>query len=107
MTEQDFYEHIAKNYTSIKKYCQKFLKEESKDPDHWDKENNRWFPEVDIWDGFDEYVDLNFWTDCPNNEFTNPEDEVAPIMVVTAYLYQNNAVCTDIYLRVYRTTGKK
>lgn len=107
MTEQEFYEHIAKNYTEIHKYALKYIKKLSKNDSAWDKQYDCWVPDFDEWDGFDEHIDMNFWV---NSEYigvpeydSNPHTE----MQATAYFYKDGELVSDVYVNICKLEGKK
>lgn len=101
LTEQEFYEHIAKNYVSIHKYCNKYIK--GMVSENWDKENKCWFPEIDEWDGYDIHVDVNFWSDEDASEYPTSRK---PVMHATAYLYSTGGTVTGTYVKICETDGK-
>jgi len=94
---QEFYEHIARNYTEIRSKCLKAVWKMRKDPEVWDKENKSWFPEVDQWDAFDAQTDINYYTD--GNQMDYPSDQ-KPTMSVTAYLYDGENIITETYVKI-------
>lgn len=115
MTEQEFYEHIAKNYTKIHKYALKYVKRLAKNEYVWDEYSDCWFPDFDEWDGFDEHTDLNFWvksedlsgTDCWLRDETEDGTTLHTEMRCTAYFYKNEQVVTDVYVNIFGLKEKK
>jgi hypothetical protein len=105
MTEQEFYEHIAKNYVNIHKYALKYIKKNLVKK-AWDEEDDCWVPDYDEWDGFDEHTDLNFWV---NTEYTDVREETVSFteMWVTAYLYKDGELISDVYVNICKMSGKK
>lgn len=111
LTEQEFYEYIAKNYVSIHKFCNKYIKEMSRA--EWDKENKCWFPEIDEWNAYDTHVDINFWSDgnginypwSAESESEHPTSR-KPVMHATAYHYSTGGVITETYVKICETEGK-
>ena len=103
MTEQEFYEHIAKNYVDIHKYAMKYIKKNIV-KQAWDKESDCWTPDFDEWDGFDEHTDLNFWV---NTEFSDVFEGTIAFteLWVTAYLYDGE-LKTESYVNICKLMEK-
>lgn len=107
MTEQEFYEHIAKNYNKIYKYALKYAKRLAKNEDAWDKQCDCWISDFDEWDGFDEHTDLNFWVNSEDHAGAEYQTIPSTEMYCTAYLYKDEQVVTDVYVNIFRMEGKK
>lgn len=107
MNEQEFYEHIAKNYKAIEKYAKKYAKRLSKNPCAWSKEYSCWIPEFDEWNAFDEHTDLDFYVNSDDLDSSEELTEsVKSELLVTAYLYTDNGIVTDVYVNICKFTGK-
>ena len=107
MREQEFYEHIAKNYVDIHKYAMKYIKKLSKNEDAWDKEYDCWVPEFDEWNGFDEHTDLNFWVNAEDLSGVDDGTNLHTEMWVTAYLYSDGGTDGSVYVNICKLEGKK
>lgn len=103
MTEQEFYEYIAKNHASIHKHAMNYIQRLAQ-TDAWNQEGGYWESDFDEWDAFDENTDLNFWV---NTEYSDPRETTGRTeMWVTAYLYHDYQVQTDIYVNICKLEGK-
>lgn len=103
MTEQEFYEHIAKNYVDIHKYAMKYIKKNIV-KQAWDKKYDCWVPDFDEWDSFDDHTDVNFWI---NTEYSDVFEDTVAIteLWVTAYLYDEE-LKTESYVNICKLEGK-
>lgn len=95
MNQQEFYEHIAQNYHDIEQWCKEYIK--TLTAENWDFANNTWQAETDDWSSFNDFVDVNFFTD--GNSMSDKKQK--PTMYATAYrVNEDGYTDTDTFVRI-------